>query len=1140
VAVRYVKAVTFTLATAVLIVLLAVGFIYWRLTSGPIELAFLSRRIEAAMAEQFPGTNALVGKTVVEMDQDNGLPTIRFVNLILRDKTGNTIARIPKAGVDLDFSDWISGNVRPQSIDLFGARLNIVRTFEGRMELGISDAADAETSVDVSMAEGQSKGTGENAETEGSEQLRLTQRLMDVLKNANVVPQLASLREIRIRQAQIRFQDEANEADWFAPVADLTLSRADSGFYLEATASIQSSGAPWRARVNATYTNATGNVNVRAQVQDIIPADIAAKVYALSQFAKIESPLAGRIEADIDPQGNIARASAELVAGAGGLDLPNFIAQSIRIDSGTLKFAYAAGRPEVRIVDSQVVVNGAQASLSGSFEPVRDPSGKLTAVKIDLTSDNADNPDGSKKLIDRVSFKGSSSIETQEIDIEDLIVLNGETGVRLRGKVTGDETSPGIQMAGRIRDVNSDLLKALWPPIVTPNTRDWVQEHVETGRISEGTFQIDLAPGELATALRERRFEPGSIDLSMQLSDVRSRYFKGLSPIDKAFGTAQLKDNLFTLNIIRGEVKVGAETIQVNSGLFEARNHLIAEPPGVFQFKVTGTMQSLRGFLAQRDLTALNVNAGAIPAASGNVAARIHLDLPLIKNVPKERVRFMAGLTTTGVSYNGVTPGIDLSEGNFEIRFDEQKITVEGPAKLNGVASTINIERQRGSDQVSTIVKTTLDKNSQAKLGLDFSGFASGSVPIVVTSNSRSAAGSRVEADLSGVAMKVEALGWQRKPTPGTSMSLRVDDSGTAWTVKDLVISGPGVSIKGEIEFAQARKVKAFKFSEVQLGDEYKFAVNIEPGKDAMRISAKGNSFDARPFIKSITAPSRDTSNKPKVSATPVVLEAQIARVTANRGEVLKDVTIEASTGSGGSSQTAKISGSFLNGQKIDIISRPVGGGRQVQVKSNDGGATLRAANFYGKIAGGFLEFDATMANAPGSPVRNGRIVIRDFEVRNEAALAELDRRGKPKKSGPRRDGITFKRFEMPFSTDAGYYYFPQIELKGNEIGAVAKGDIRKSDGAIRITGTYIPAQGLTGWVDDVPLFGILLSGGRNEGLIGITFAMGGTITKPKYQINPLSALAPGFLRKFFEFQGPRRKEASSENKKKSAPNVLQ
>ena len=45
--------------------------------------------------------------------------------------------------------------------------------------------------------------------------------------------------------------------------------------------------------------------------------------------------------------------------------------------------------------------------------------------------------------------------------------------------------------------------------------------------------------------------------------------------------------------------------------------------------------------------------------------------------------------------------------------------------------------------------------------------------------------------------------------------------------------------------------------------------------------------------------------------------------------------------------------------------------------------------------------------------------MLRNFEVRNEAALAELDSRGKPKRAGPRRDALTFDKLTLPFTSDA-------------------------------------------------------------------------------------------------------------------------
>jgi hypothetical protein len=49
-----------------------------------------------------------------------------------------------------------------------------------------------------------------------------------------------------------------------------------------------------------------------------------------------------------------------------------------------------------------------------------------------------------------------------------------------------------------------------------------------------------------------------------------------------------------------------------------------------------------------------------------------------------------------------------------------------------------------------------------------------------------------------------------------------------------------------------------------------------------------------------------------------------------------------------------------------------------------------------------------------------------------------------------------------------------------------------------------------------IPLFGPLLGGGANEGLIGINFRITGSASAPVLSLNPLSAMTPGFLRKIF------------------------
>ena len=50
-----------------------------------------------------------------------------------------------------------------------------------------------------------------------------------------------------------------------------------------------------------------------------------------------------------------------------------------------------------------------------------------------------------------------------------------------------------------------------------------------------------------------------------------------------------------------------------------------------------------------------------------------------------------------------------------------------------------------------------------------------------------------------------------------------------------------------------------------------------------------------------------------------------------------------------------------------------------------------------------------------------------------------------------------------------------------------------------------------------IPIVGLFL-GGSNEGLLGVTYEVVGPPGAPVLRVNPISAVAPGLLRKFFEF----------------------
>ncbi|MBL8790980.1 MAG: hypothetical protein JNM45_10805 [Rhizobiales bacterium] len=1104
-----------------------------------MSLAFLQDRIESAINRQLSGLTISLSDTVLELDAESFVPHVRARNLVLTDTDGTILASAPKAGVTLRGASLLLAQVTVDSLELIGPRVNGRRNLDGSVQLGIvSSAASADEVTVVNGNDFQAVEEEAAAPKSAMEQQASPgtggQRILDVLGARGNGGALANLDDIKITRAEVSFYDEGNDATWFSPRTDMTFRRTAYGFVVVAKAEVASGGDPWHAEVSASFKADTDTFSITATVADLVPANVADEVYALSQFAKLRMPFSGHFELEISASGGLNRADGELLASAGEINLPDYFAKPILVDEGSLRISYKAAEDVVKIVDSSILVGGSRAELTGALVPRR-TGGKLTAVGIDLLARNISvDAQGTVKDpvdVDRIEFKGEASMEDQRVDISDLVVMAGNTGVRLRGIIKGGDESPGIQVAGRLRDVSAELLKKLWPPIMTPRTRTWITENIVDGRISEGTFQVNFPVNSLARALRDRILPPNVVDLSFSMENVTTHYFKTLPVLTGAAGYAKLKDDHFELNITSGQAALDTgATLRLEAGHFDATDLLSKEVPGSFRFDIRGPLENVIAFARHPDLNVITPDMDEAGRMRGNAQAIVELRLPLIKDVPKERVKATTSIAISNATYDNAMPGINLTEGQFNVVMDPQQITVTGPAKLNGISSQMNWQKPRGKGTPTVDVQTVVDAKMREKLGVKVADYMSGNVPVKIRVKGSGATGHTIDvaANLDDVALKLSAARWSRSKKPGTKASFTlVDGEKGTRLIKDLKLDGPGLRVRGNIEVTKAGELRSAKLSEIRLDEEDVFAVTLTPGDDVMNLAVSGSTFDARPYIQNLISPAKtaEAAAASQPQGQNFNVQADFASVTAHRGEVIRGVKANFVTRRG-TITSATIDGAFENGLPLSIKVVPVEGGRELRVTSNDGGSTLRATNFYSKIAGGALNFYALIANSPGSPIRNGQLILKKFEVRNEATLAELDRRGRPKKSGPRAEGVTFKKLSLPFSTDAQFVRMCNVTLEGPDLGGVAEGLVRKADGAIDITGTMVPAQGLNGFLDDVPLFGQILTGGKGGGIFGVTFAMGGTISTPRTQVNPLSVLAPGILREMFAYKGtcaPRR-----------------
>ena len=108
------------------VVLLALVALWWRLSSGPIELDIATPWLTAAIKENFgPGHEVDIGGTQLERDANKRRTSLRIRDIVVRDADGTIVASAPKAEVGISGASLLAGRIRAERLSLVGAEMAV-------------------------------------------------------------------------------------------------------------------------------------------------------------------------------------------------------------------------------------------------------------------------------------------------------------------------------------------------------------------------------------------------------------------------------------------------------------------------------------------------------------------------------------------------------------------------------------------------------------------------------------------------------------------------------------------------------------------------------------------------------------------------------------------------------------------------------------------------------------------------------------------------------------------------------------------------------------------------------------------------------------------------------------------------------
>jgi hypothetical protein len=696
-------------------------------------------------------------------------------------------------------------------------------------------------------------------------------------------------------------------------------------------------------------------------------------------------------------------------------------------------------------------------------------------------------------------------------------ISNGDIGIAGTGSIdySGE---PQLKLGFAGTPMSASALKRIWPILIVPEVREWVIQRIERGSLQRIEIGVNAPVKDLP-----RKGPPipdDGLSVNIVASGVTVLPVDGLPPVHDADLKAHVTGRTATVTI--GQAAVDTPTgrkLNVSDFVFEVPDTHPKPPPARVRLKIDGPVPAAAEILSSDRLSDLSATPIDPNASKGTFSAVINLGMPVKGELTKADTTYAVTADLNGFSADKLVMNQKLEASSLKLVANNQGYQVKGDVKINGQAASLDYRKPSEGD-ADIKLQATLDDASRARLGLDLGPAITGAMPIKLSGkigapDHDSRVG--VEADLTALKLDNILPGWVKLPGKSSRAVFNVVPKAQSTRFEDIVIDGGGVAIKGSLEVDQNGDLMNANFPTYSPSEGDKTSLKAERGPDGvLKVTMRGDVFDGRGFLKSAISGSNSGKDdaKSKLKTTDFDIDLKLGAIAGFYGEAVRGVDLKISRRNGAVKSFA-LSGKLGRDTPVtaDLRSPEKGGREVIYIETNDAGAFFRFNDIYSKMIGGQLALAMDPPSAdPGA--KEGLINVRDFSVKGEAALDRVAAGG----AAGAQNGVSFSRLRAEFTRQNGQLAIREGVVKGPTIGATIEGSIDYPANQVRMSGTFVPLYGLNNMFGQIPIVGLFLGGGSNEGLFGVTYEVVGTPMAPVLRVNPISAMAPGVLRKIFEF----------------------
>ena len=1044
----------------------------WQLSKGPVSLGFLSPYIENAINSSQRDFKFRMKDTTVSWAGWDKTLDIRVIDVEIVGPGDGVVGTVPEVSFSLSGEALLRGQFAPSSIELLGPQLKVRRTRDGGFDVGFGEA-----------------GAMGNAPTLG-----LVKKILDGVPEEHPLYYLARL---DIVSADVTLNDQVLKKNWRAPATDIHLTRDSLGVQGRVSLILDLEGKQTELEVLGRYRAANRRLDLTADLDKVSLGPFAPVLQDLAPLRAFLLPLRGNVAISIPLGGGAESIKFDLKGDEGELKLPQPFNETVPIKSVAFKGSYTGEKQLTEIENLQVEL--------GPNWSIQLPSPVDHKMPLRMFTMKAAF-DGAAGVFNVFEFKGN---------------LQGPA-VSLAGSVTGIGRNEGmvIDLGGEIADVPVSDIGRYWPRSMGTDAHDWITKY-----ISEGTVRKASAKARISVN-RDGAFAVDSVVGGIKVEGALVDYLPPMPKVRVDVANMTFDKKSFNIAVEGGK----SQNLRISEGTIKFTGLDQVDQYAEIHLQIDGDLKSKLAYIDNKPLGFASMLGFDPGKAKGNAQTDLKLAFLLEKALTREKVNVVAESKIDNVTLSNVFLGRDIHNSTLNLKADTKGMTVTGDVYFESIPAQLVWRENFGKSQIYRrrydLSAVIADVTRIEDLGLEMEPFSGDYVKGALGANIRFTVFDDVDrrlevsADITEAGFSAPSLGWQKKVgVPGRAEIVFDLERDVVVDIPRFSVKAADLQVKGTIKYANdGTGLNRIEFSRLAYGRTDLKGALIPKNDGGWEAGFHGKSFDLSPIWDDISSGNANVAGE-RFVLPKLTLATEIEKVWLTDTEYLQKV-------SGTFDYENELWNTVLLNSAIDkdttfelSIHPGDDGNRRFAMRSNNAGKTLQFLDVYDNMLGGVLNVTGAYDDAiTGEPLK-GIVEVKDFRIINAPALTQaisllaltgiLDAL-----SG---EGLAFNTLNAPFILHEGTFTLEEARASGVSLGFTASGQVYTHAEVLDIEGTVVPAYALNSALGNIPLLGDLLTGGeKGGGVFAANFSMTGSMEDPKVQVNPLSALTPGFLRNVF------------------------